>query len=44
MESLSLICEKNHVFVEEDNPSSKVVTMEEVLYVAKVDRIGNLVK
>ena len=51
MELLSLIiegsifiCEKNHVFIEEDNPSSKVVTMEEELDAVKVDRIGNLVK
>ena len=44
MEGLSLICEKNHVFIEKDNPSSKVVTMEEALYVVKVDRLGNLVK
>ena len=44
MEDLSLICEKNHVFIEEDNLSSKVVTMEEALYVVKVDRLGNLVK
>ena len=39
------ICEKNHVFIEENNhPSSKVVTMEEALYDVKVDHIGNLVK
>ena len=51
MELLSLIiegsifiCGKNHVFIEEDNPSSKVVTMEKPLYDVKVDRIGNLVK
>ena len=51
MELLSLIiegsifiCEKNHVFIEEDNPSSKVVAMEEALYDVKVDRIENLVK
>ena len=51
MELLSLIiegsifiCEKNHVFIEEDNPSSKVVTMEEELDAVKVYRIGNLVK
>ena len=51
MELLSLIiegsifiCEKNHVFIEEDNPSSKVVTMEEELDAVKVDRIGNLLK
>ena len=51
MELLSLIiegsifiCEENHVFVEEVNPSSKVVTMEEELDALKVGRIGNLVK
>ena len=44
MEGSIFICEKNHVFIEEDNPSSKVVTMEEALYYVKVDRIGNLVK
>ena len=44
MDSSSFICEKNHVFIEEGNPSSKVVTMEEVLYDVKVNRIGNLVK
>ena len=38
------ICEKNHVFIGEDNPSSKVVTMEEALDDVKLDRIGNLVK
>ena len=38
------ICEKNHIFTEEDNPSGKVVTMEEALDDVKVDRIGNLVK
>ena len=35
---------KNHVFVEEDNFSSKIVTMEEELDAVEVDRIGNLVK
>ena len=51
MELLSLIiegsifiCEENHVFVEEVNPSSKVVTMEEELDAAKLYRIRNLVK
>ena len=43
MEVSIFICEKNHVFIEEENPSSKVVTMEEALYDVKVDRIGNLV-
>ena len=41
MEGSIFICEKNHVFIEEDNPSSKVVKMEEALYDVKVDRIGN---
>ena len=44
MEGSIVICKKNHVFIEEDNPSNKVVTMEEALYDIKVDRIGNLVK
>ena len=39
-----IICEKNHVFIEEVNPSSKVVTMEEELDAVKENRIGNLVK
>ena len=50
MELLSLIiegsifiCEKNHVFIEEVNRSSKVVTMEEELDAAKLYRIRNLV-
>ena len=44
MEGSIFICEKNHIFIEKDNPSSKVVTMEEALYGVKVDRIRNLVK
>ena len=44
MEVSIFICEKNHVFIEEENPSSKVVTMKEALYDVKVDPIGNLVK
>ena len=39
-----LFAKKNHVFTEEDNPSSKVVTMVEELDAVKVDRIGNLVR
>ena len=35
---------KKHVFIEENNPSSKVVTTEEELDAVKVDGIGNLVK
>ena len=38
------ICEKKHVFIEENNPSSKAVTIEEELDAVKVDGIGNLVK
>ena len=38
------IGEKNHVFIEEDSPSSKVVTIEEEVDAVKVDGIGNLVK
>ena len=48
MELLSLIRKAQFLFAkkitEEDNPSSKVVTMEEALDDVKVDRIGNLVK
>ena len=44
IEGSIFICEKNHVFIEEANPSSKVVTMEEELDAVKVFRIGNLVK
>ena len=44
MEGSIFICGRNHVFIEEDNPSSKVVTMEEAVYDVKVDRIVNLVK
>ena len=44
MEVSIFICEKNHVFIEEENTSSKVVTMEEALYDVTVDPIGNLVK
>ena len=42
--STFIICEKNHVFIEEVNPSSKVVTMEEEVDVVKENPIGNLVK
>ena len=44
MEGSIFICEKNHTFIEKDNPWSKVVTMEEALIGVKVDRIRNLVK
>ena len=42
--SIFIICEKNHIFIEEVNPSSKVVTMEEELDAVQENRIGNLVK
>ena len=38
------IGEKNHVFIEEDSLSSKVVTIKEELDAVNVDGIGNLVK
>ena len=44
MEGSIFICQKNHVFVEEDNFSSKFVTMEEELDAVEVDCISNLVK
>ena len=44
MEGSIFICQKNNVFIEEDNFSSKIVTMEEELDAAEVDCIGNLVK
>ena len=44
MEGSIFICDENQVFIEEDNPSSKFVTMEEALYDVKVNRIGNVVK
>ena len=44
MEGSIFIYEKNYVFIEENNPSGKVVTMKEALYDVKVDRIGNVVK
>ena len=43
MKCSSFICEENHVFIEEDNPSDKVVTIEEGLDAVEVDGIGNLV-
>ena len=42
--SIFIICEKNHVFIEKVNPSSKVVTMEEELDAVKENRIGSLIK
>ena len=38
------VCEKNQVFIEENNTSNKVVAMEEELDAVTVDDIGNLVK
>ena len=34
---------RNHVFIEKDNPSDKVVINEEELDAVEVDSIGNLV-
>ena len=31
MKGLIFVCEKNQVFIEENNPSSKVVTIEQEL-------------
>ena len=44
MKGSIFVCEKNQVFIEENNPSSKAVTIEEELDAVKVDGIGNLVK
>ena len=43
-ERFNFYLQKNHVFIEEDNPSIKVVTIDEELDAVKVDGIGNLVK
>ena len=43
MKRSSSICEENHDFIEEDNPSDKVITIEEKLDAVEVDGIGNLV-
>ena len=42
--SIFVICKKSHVFIEEVNLSSKVVTMEEELHAVQENRIGILVK
>ena len=42
MKRSSFIFEENHVFIEKDNPSDKVVTTEKELDAVKVDGIGNL--
>ena len=38
---LVLFLKKNHGFIEEDNPSEKVVTVEEKLNVVDMDDIGD---
>ena len=43
MKRSSFTCEENYDFIEEDNPSDKVVTIEEELDTVEVDGIGNLV-
>ena len=43
MKHSSFIFEENHVFIEEDNPADKVVTVEEELDAVEVDGIGNVV-
>ena len=43
MKRWSFICEENHVFIKQDNPSGKVVTIKEELDAVEVDGIGNLV-
>ena len=43
MKYSSFICKENYVFNEEDNPSDKVVTIEEGLDAVDLDGIGNLV-
>ena len=44
MKGSIFVCEKNQVFTEENNPSSKVVTMKEELDAVKADGIRNLVE
>ena len=43
MKRWSFICEENQVFIKQDNPSGKVVTIKEELDAVEVDGIGNLV-
>ena len=43
MKRSSFIFEERHVFIEKDNPSDKVVTIEEELNAVEVDGIANLV-
>ena len=41
-ETYNFYLQKNHVFIEDDNLSDKVVTIEEELDAVEVDCIGNL--
>ena len=43
MKRSSFAFEENHFFIEEDNPSDKVVAIAEELHAVEVDGIGNLV-
>ena len=43
MKRSSFIYKQNHVFIEEDNPSDKSITLEKELDAVEVDGIGNLV-
>ena len=43
MKRSSFIYKQNHVFIEEDNPSDKSITLEKELDAVEVDDIGNLV-
>ena len=43
MKGSSFIFKENHVFIEENNPSDKVVTADEELDAIDIDGIGNLV-
>ena len=43
MKRSSIICEENHDFTEKDNPSDKVVTIEEEPDAVQEDGVGNLV-
>ena len=42
MKLSSFTCEENHIFIEEDNPSDKFVTIEEELDMVEVGGIENL--
>ena len=43
MKLSNFICKENHVFIEEDNPSDKVITFEEELDAVETDGIRSLV-